>query len=167
MVLLVGVLNLLLLHFVVHTCKNTQIVESLKPVRVWNVRTIHLKPLTEPKRAWWENSWIIKYIFEFLAHNNASILFLGCKSWLFWGEKMEVRKTWTFIVCFCINIYHINKISHAPKLSEHFGCIWAWRLKTLKQSEFVSPNDSQYPALKPCKYLRDSQTRPLFVISYQ
>lgn len=36
---------------------------------------------------------------------------------------------------------------------------------TLKQSDFISPNDSQYPALKPCKYLRNSQTRPLFGIT--
>lgn len=45
MVLLVGVLNLLLLHFVVHTCKNTQIIESLKPVHVWNVKSIYLSLL--------------------------------------------------------------------------------------------------------------------------
>lgn len=56
MVLLVGALNLLLLHFVVHACKYTQIVESLKPVHMWNVKSIYLSLLTEPKRAWWENS---------------------------------------------------------------------------------------------------------------
>lgn len=45
MALLVGVPKLLLLHFVVHTCKNKQIVESLKPVHVWNVKSIYLSLL--------------------------------------------------------------------------------------------------------------------------
>lgn len=36
--------------------QNTPIVESLKPVRVWTVKTIHLSLFTEPKRVPWENN---------------------------------------------------------------------------------------------------------------
>lgn len=56
----------------------------------------------------------------------------------------------------------------AASLSEDcLNSIMKTNTVTLKQSDFISSNDSQYPAFKPCKYIRDSQTRPLFGINYQ
>lgn len=53
---------------------------------------MHLNLLAEPKKVNWENSYAINYDCKSLAQNHASVLFVGCKSRLFLGEKMEVWK---------------------------------------------------------------------------